>query len=183
MDNLVKKILDSIVLENPSDEAMLQLALLIERSNCTIKNKPEYQINLSPALLKIDLTVHQQEVIVTFLLNHLSSNIVNPSLMWIIGKVHAHILIEVVQIWVLEHYQSLDAKTLYQSLVALQNIFVSDKPEEYISMNSKLRHSDLLIMARILSNSSDDSVSHQADNLRRALEWHIMNIGKNDKDN
>jgi hypothetical protein len=152
--------------------AILQLTLLIERSNTIDRNKPEYLLNLSQAQLIVTLFAQEQIEIASHIFTFLTENIddVNcGSLLWTISKAKSLAVIEPLQAFMIENYTQLDVHALYQGTIALQNCFFDSKLFEE---NVTIDRIGLNTMLQELQTSSDTRIAECAKNILEILSDH-----------
>jgi hypothetical protein len=182
MATQIEQLFDTIgsaIDERIQQTAILQLTYILERSNMHDRNKPEYLTELSPEQLKVILSPDEQESIVRELLKQIDNgNPFSSSLMWAVGKATPNRIISLVQEFLLNKYAQLDGELLYQSIIALQNCFVSRESAEYKDVIPQMKPVPLKVMFEALSHSPDKRISEQAKTSLEILEWYEQEEGR-----
>jgi hypothetical protein len=124
MDKLIMDLVAKMTIAN--SEAILQLALILERSTFTISSDSTYILNLPPHLLNIILMPDDQREIIDDISQRILSGASNRSqLFWVIGKAPRVALVPLITL--LEaHSQTFDEETAWQALIALENCLELD---------------------------------------------------------
>lgn len=171
MDNQIRDLLAQIYHSDDNDGEILQLALIIERSNHEQKNKAEYTSNLSEEQLKIILSIDDQKEISKNLLEHVNSIQKGGSILWIIGKSAPVVLVKILPKFLLKEHQTLDDEKLLQSLFAITNCFVFEEDPDYSSIISALEIDKLLSLMKRLTKHTNERISYQAGNVLETLDF------------
>lgn len=123
MHKTVEALLQAI--SQHKDEAdntlILQLTLLIEKSNAHDKNKGEYLYNLTPEQLAINLSTDEQVEVAKAIFEMLHTDFNNSGLIWATSKLQPDVLRQPLHDFLLTHGDNLSGETFYQAIIALQN--------------------------------------------------------------
>jgi hypothetical protein len=155
-------ILHTVADHHVQQNAILQLEAIVVRSYDVYQ---ELIVNLSEEQLNLRLTIAQQREIALELLHLVKTehhNTNKASLLWVIGKLKAEAMLDLLQAYMLESYENLDEEILYQGLIALENgLFETELYES----NLPLRDSNSLQkMYESVLNASDERIKKLAEN-------------------
>lgn len=170
MQPIIQELVEHAIKSDGTDLSILQLMLIVERSNRPDKEHPDFRTHLSKEQLKINLTIEEQGELVEKLLSAVHIAPQGTSLLWIIGKSSPRVLVKQFQSYFLSYYREMDDNSLYQSLISLGNIFVTIDTDDYVAS-----HFDVEGIVKLLENlldcSKDDRVLEQVQNVKLAVDW------------
>ncbi len=122
MNPEVKKLLQKAVSENKDEqnEAVLQIAMLLEKGSQGIDPHYRYEDIMPKTLLNVSLSVDEQSELIQMLESLLNSSKMTPSVLWALGKSSSLVAFEILLSWL--HRQSVfTTETSWQALIAIDN--------------------------------------------------------------
>jgi len=124
MAEVLSNLLDRITSREDEirQEAVFQLALLLERSQEGVSSEDSYYVSNLPPELLIRLDEQQQAEVVRVLSNAIVlEKTGRASLFWLIGKVSPPIGITSLLGLIVTNWKNYDEETIYQALIAIEN--------------------------------------------------------------
>lgn len=122
MNAEVTNLLQKAVSENKDEqnEAVLQIAMLLEKSSQGIDPHYRYEDVMSKNLLNVSLSVEEQSALIQTLGSLLNSSKMTASVLWALSKSSSLVAFEILLSW-LRRQSVFTAETSWQALIAIDN--------------------------------------------------------------
>lgn len=123
MKSVLNELLERAKCENKEvrEEAILQIAMLLEKNSICPDQPSFYETVLSDHLLSISLDESEQQEMIAELGNLILSEKMTASMLWALGKTTSRTALVPLLTWLRNHNRSLDEEAIWQALIALDN--------------------------------------------------------------
>jgi hypothetical protein len=177
MNQMLEELLDAATSSEPHtrEEAVLQLSLLLERSNTVEGPDSAYAGLLLPGLMHLRLTEEEQRDVVECLRSLSNSPKSSPSILAALGKASPKVGIEPLLSLIKEGSAEFDSETAYQAVIALDNFLVRDGDGQFIpEVAHQLRECSPATFLERMSRAGDPRLARHAHRVLDIIRSHEL---------
>ena len=128
MDMALENLLKELTSGNKKrrDEAVLCLAMLLEKHSSRPDKQSNYELILPASLHSLSLSSEDQQAIIERLGDLIESKEMLPSMLWALGKTTNSAAVLPLLRFINQHFQEADDDAIWQALIAIENFLVFD---------------------------------------------------------
>lgn len=173
MHNIIESLLNQVESqdESMSQEAVLQLAMLLEISNRPVRiasgavDLAHYRDILPIELQSLRLEITDQSEIVDRLSELAGNGPASSGMYWAMGKASPQVGVTALLNNLRNHIERLDEESMYQALIALGNFFFTQDEHLLAIVKHKIRNDDPSNLLHMVSQSRNVRLASQARHL------------------